>query len=398
MLDMISKSPLEKRLKRHVIGRTHAFFAATAPGLEALCFNELASLRLSEEAPRIVSGGVRFNGRLSDGYIANLVLRIPNRILMRVTEFKTTNFRQLEKKLSGVAWELYFSPLADIHFSIKAKHSRLFHTSAITDCFQKSITTRLAGYQNQATESRLDDMDNQRLFVRVVDDRFTISLDTSGALLFKRGLKTVVGKAPLRETLASSALTFAGYSGTEPLIDPMCGSGTFSLEAAMIAQNIPPGFYREFAFMKWPSFRANQWAHIKKTYAARIVEAKTPSIFASDNNPKMCHAIQEVSRKYGFFRVLEVSSKNFFDLLPLDYTPQRGVIILNPPFGMRLEPHGDKDKFYREIIKKLKNDFKGWRIAMLVPDAKVMKKLPLQLKPYPIYHGGLNLSLLVGVI
>ena len=116
-----------------MIGRTHAFFAATAPGLEPLCFNELAALRLSEEAPRIVSGGVRFNGRLSDGYIANLVLRIPNRILMRVTEFKATNFRQLEKKVSGVAWELYFSPLADIHFSIKAKHSRLFHTSAITD-------------------------------------------------------------------------------------------------------------------------------------------------------------------------------------------------------------------------------------------------------------------------
>ena len=395
---MISKNPLEKRLKRQIIGRTQAFFAATAPGLAPLCFNELAALRLSEEAPRIVSGGVRFNGRLSDGYIANLVLRIPNRILMRVTEFKATNFRQLQKKVAGIAWELYFSPRADIHFSIKAKHSRLFHTSAITNCFQKSISTRLAGYQNQATASRMDDMDKQRLFVRVVDDRFTISLDTSGVLLFKRGLKTVVGKAPLRETLASAALIFAGYSGTEPLMDPMCGSGTFSLEAAMIAQNIPSGFYREFAFMKWPSFRANQWAHIKKTYGRRIVEAKTPSIFASDNNPKMCHAIKEVSRKYGFSRVLKVFSKNFFDLLPPKCTQQSGVIMLNPPFCMRLESRGDNDIFYREIIKKLKSDFKGWRIAMLVPDAKVMKKLPIQLKPYSLYHGGLNLSLLVGVI
>jgi putative N6-adenine-specific DNA methylase len=181
-------------------------------------------------------------------------------------------------------------------------------------------------------------------------------------------------------------------------MDPMCGSGTFSLEAVMIAQNIPPGFYREFAFMKWPSFRAKQWAHIKKTYAMRITEAKNPFIFASDNNPKMCRALQEVSRKYGFSRVLKVSSKNFFDLLPHKYTQQSGVIMLNPPFGMRLESHEDKDKFYREIIKKLKIDFKGWRTAILVPDPKVIKKLPIQLKPYPLYHGGLNLSLLVGVI
>ncbi len=395
---MTAKNPLAKRIKRHVIGRTHAFFAATSPGLEPLCFNELAALRLSEEAPRIVPGGVMFNGRLSDGYIANLALRIPNRILMRITRFKATHFRQLEKKVSAVAWELYFSPLADIHFSIKARRSRLFHTSAITACFQKSITTRLAAYQNQNTASRMDDMDKQRLFVRIVDDRFTLSLDTSGDLLFKRGLKKNVGKAPLRETLASAALTLAEYSGTEPLMDPMCGSGTFSLEAAMIAQNIPPGFYREFAFMKWPSFSANQWAHIKKTYAMRIIESKNFSIFASDNNPKMCRALQEVSRKYGFSRVLQVSSKNFFDLLPLEYTQQSGVIMLNPPFGMRLESRGDKDKVYREIIKKLKKDFKGWRTAILVPDSKVIKKLPIQLKPYPLYHGGLNLSLLVGVI
>lgn len=382
-----------------MIGRTHAFFAATSPGLEPLCFNELAALRLSEETPQIVPGGVMFNGRLSDAYIANLALRIPNRILMRITEFKATHFRQLEKMVSAVAWELYLSSRADIHFSIKAKHSRLFHTSAITASLQKSITTRLATYQNQPSPaSNRDDIDYQRLFVRVVDDRFTLSLDMSGDLLFKRGLKKNVGKAPLRETLASAALTFARYSGAEPLMDPMCGSGTFSLEAAMIAQNIPPGFYRKFAFMEWPSFRAKQWAHLKKTYAMRIIESKNPSIFASDNNPKMCHTLQEVSLKYGFSRVLQVFSKNFFDLLPQKYTQQNGVIMLNPPFGRRLESGGDKDKFYLEIVKKLKKDFKGWRTAILVPDWKVVKKLPIQLKPHPIYHGGLNLSLLVGVI
>ena len=323
---------------------------------------------------------------------------IPNRILMRITQFKATHFRQLEKKTQSVAWELYLPPQADIQFSITAKHSRLFHTAAIESCLEKGIAARLDACQNQADAKRSGGGDRQRLFVRVVDDRFTVSLDTSGTLLFKRGLKEKVGQAPLRETLASAVLTLAGYSGAEPLMDPMCGSGTFSLEAAMIAQSIPPGFYREFAFMKWPAYHANNWAYIKNRTAAKIAPIKTPSIFASDDDPQRCRILDDLSRRYGFSSIIKVFTHNFFELLPLKQTPQTGLVVLNPPYGRRLGPDREKDQYYLEIMNKLRNDFKGWRAAILVPDLKVVGKLPTHWRRHSLFHGGLNLNLLVGVV
>jgi putative N6-adenine-specific DNA methylase len=252
---MPTTSPFFKRIKRHVIGREHTFFAATPPGFEPICLRELSSLHPVVGNARVIPGGVEFKGRLDDCYRANLSLHLPNRILMRIIAFKSSNFRQLERKVSDIPWELYLHPGSLLKVHVATKHCRLHHSAAISDRFQKTVASQLSAIQHDEKPLKTTDAE-QNIFVRGKDDRFTVSIDSSGELLYKRGLKKHTGKAPLRETLAAASLLLAGYKGSQPLIDPMCGAGTFSLEGALIAKCIPPGWFRDFAFRGWPSYLA----------------------------------------------------------------------------------------------------------------------------------------------
>lgn len=389
--------PFTKRIKRHIVGPKHTFFAATAPGLESLCRNEMMKLPAPIENVRTTPGGVEFEGRLYDSYTANLLLRIPNRILMRIASFKATNFRQLEKKIIQIPWELYVFPKSEFSFRITTKHSRLYHKAAIAERCEASIRKRLES-RHIETQIPFSETDTHQIFIRTVDDRFSVSLDTSGDPLYKRGLKQDVGKAPIRETLAAAILMVTGFYGSIPLIDPMCGSGTFSLEAAMQAKNIPSGWHRRFAFMHWPSYNEKQWRYLKTQNAKCLSETSEPIIFASDKDQQRCRNLKDVAQRFGLDRALKVTSKNFFDLKPGDFTKQSGVVVLNPPFGIRIKCHRQSDKGYDDIFKKLKTDFKGWQVGILLNTKAVSKQMDLNLVRIPLYHGGLNLSLFVGRI
>jgi len=387
----------QKRIKRHVIGPAHTFFATTPPGLESLCAREIAALPADINQIEIISGGVTFSCRLKGCYTANLHLRIPNRILMRLTDFKATNFRQLEKKLLQFPWELYLSPSSDLNFSVKARHSRLFHTTAIAQRMETCIRRRVP--RAPSGEPRLQNKkDSQHLYVRAMDDHLFVSLDSSGELLFKRGLKQDVGKAPLRETLAAAILKLAGYDGSQPLLDPMCGSGTFSLEACMLARNIPPGRYRDFAFMQWPAFREPQWRHLKQKAANDIRPEKTPVIFASDQDSSRTTELKKITGSLDHLDGIQVETCDFFDLTPRDMTETPGILVLNPPFGIRLNANENSKTFYRDILRKLKKDFRYWQIAILVKDKTLLKGFPADFRRTPIFHGGIDLTLLIGVI
>ncbi|MBU1569456.1 MAG: hypothetical protein KKE00_02865, partial [Proteobacteria bacterium] len=257
-----SSSSLLKRIKRHVTGREKEFFAATSPGLESLCLYELKTFAETGNDFIETNGGVQFAGRITDCFSANLNLRTANRILMRIGEFKATNFMQLEKKLSDFPWELYLPADSRPDINTSTKQSRLYHKDAIAEIFAASIEKRFAlnGFAQAAQDSSIP----QQIFVRADNDRFIVSIDSSGELLYRRGIKTHRATAPLRETTAAAILKISGYDGSEPLLDPMCGSGTFSLEAAMISQNIPAGWFRNFAFMNWPCFGPQRWAYIKR--------------------------------------------------------------------------------------------------------------------------------------
>jgi putative N6-adenine-specific DNA methylase len=397
---------IEKRIKRHVQGKTHSFFISTLPGIEQICFDELSRLRIPMADTIMSNGGIEFNGRIHDCYLANLKLKTANRILMRLDTFAASNFRQLEKKISGFPWELYLQKNAAIEVNVTSKHSRLIHTDAIAERVKARIKERLgtsadeSGKNHKNTDTRI-----QQIFVRAENDQFIVSIDSTGILLHKRGLKIQGGRAPVRETIAAAILSLAGYQPGTPLIDPMCGTGTFSLEAAMITGNIPAGWFREFAFMDWPAFKASRWNHLRREAERSLTPAPVtgPMIFASDIDPENSRKLQQVIEKNILSEMINVFSSDFFDLCPenihgLDKDHSPGLITLNPPYGLRLENKQSIDYLFADIGKKLKKDFKGWKAAILVPDKHLVKTIPFKTTTHDFFHGGLKITLVTGRI
>ncbi len=387
------ENPLAKRIKRHIIGRQRTYFAAVSPGLEDLCYNELKALGLPSENVSIVDGGVEFAAKLVDCYQANLHLRTASRILLRIDRFKASGFRQLEKKTAQIPWELYLPSTGGVKMSVSARHCRLYHTDAVGQCISAAIDKRLTGYDLPEGAGS-----NLSVFVRGLDDRFTISIDSSGEHLHKRGLKRHYGKAPLRETMAAAALLLAGYRPPEPLIDPMCGTGTFSLEAALMARNIPPGWFREFAFRHWPSFSPRRWRYLKHRCEARFSSPPRPIIFASDQDSAACRRLETCIRQNSLSDIITVSEKNFFDFQPQDVTDQTGVIVINPPYGIRLGSLDESEKLWGAIGDILKRAYQGWKVVLVAPDRKLVEKMPIELKARPFFHGGLKVAMMLGRI
>ncbi|PIP42290.1 MAG: hypothetical protein COX19_01405 [Desulfobacterales bacterium CG23_combo_of_CG06-09_8_20_14_all_51_8] len=396
---------IEKRIKRHMRGKPHRFFVSTPPGMETLCAGELQGLGMPLADVGISKGGVEFTGRLPVCYLANLHLRTANRILMRLTNFTATSFRQLEKKLAEFPWELYLYKDAAFTFAVTSRHSRLIHTDAIAQRCKTSMENRLQ-LSGIPGKKRPDDPDisPQQIFVRAEDDQFTVSIDSTGELLHRRGLKTQGGQAPVRETLAAAILMLAGYRPGDALMDPMCGAGTFSLEAAMISADIPAGWFRDFAFMGWPVFRPAQWDHLRRAAEKTMTKISTPLIFASDIDAVICEKLARVAASFDLETMISVTCEDFFALRPADCKiPKPGVrpglVVLNPPYGRRLGSKHTVDAMFDQIGKKLKKDFSGWKVAMMVPDKRLVKHLRFSdITTHDFFHGGLMVTLVCGQI
>jgi putative N6-adenine-specific DNA methylase len=382
-------NPLDKRIRRHVIGKSHRFFAVTAPGLEPLCLGELDSLGLTAAA---VEGGVEFSGRLPAAYLANLCLRTANRILLRVHEFRATSFRALAQEAASFPWELFIAPGTPLHIHVTTHHCRLHHSDAIAERVQNALAERLSAFP--VADARMP----LQLFIRGVDDRFTASLDSSGENLYRRGIKTHASQAPLRETLASAALMLAGYSGEGFVLDPMCGAGTFALEAALMAKHLPPGGHRDFAFMAWPGFRPQRWNFLKRNADAQVIRLETPRIMASDNSPDACRALEECVRRQGLADAVGVSCRNFFDIDPRDLTDQPGLVALNPPYGRRLGNRAQHAMLLRNIIQVLHEKYRGWKTVLIAPPTGGKIDVPFPAHVQHFFHGGLTVNVVVGEI
>jgi putative N6-adenine-specific DNA methylase len=373
-----------------VVGRPHDFFAVTAPGFEDLCRAELASLGLDGRA---VAGGVEFTGRLHDGYLANLSLRTANRVLMRVHSFQAVHFSELEKQISTCAWELFLKPGSIQTVHVTTHHCRLHHTDAIAERILKGIEERQGSSDGPGPRTA-----SQHLFVRGTQDRFTVSIDSSGENLYRRGIKTHPGRAPLRETIAAAALMRGGFTGEATLLDPMCGTGTFSLEAALIAKNIPPGWFREFAFTDWPGFRPQRWNHLRRKAAERFMALSSPRIFASDLDPEACSALEASLRTHGLSDAVAVSRRDFFELAPRDFTERPGVVVLNPPYGRRLGKAAESREMIRAIIARVREHYRGWRFILVAPAGRETPATGFAVELHPFLHGGLRVDVMVGSV
>ncbi len=382
---------IEKRIKRHIIAKRHTFFVVTMPGFETGCARALKALSNTIDVQASVKGGITFSGRLVDLYRASLHLRTAGRILMRLATFKASNFNQLQKKTAALPWDLYLPVGTVPKCKVSAHHSRLYHGQAVVQRVARTIKAHWTARKTAPQGAK-----GQTLFVRLDRDMVTLSLDSSGANLYLRGFKTHTTQAPLRETLAAGILQMAGYRPGRALLDPMCGAGTFSLEAALIAKQIPPGARRSFAFEQWPAFRSRQWQHLKTTTAQKIMRLPRPLIRASDLDPHAGRELTDCVRQHGLDDAIKVECHDFFALQPHLRADPPGLIVLNPPYGRRLAAQQTLQAFYDRITTKLRNDFKGWQVALIVPKAGLARRLPFKTKAIPIDHGGLRLKLAVG--
>jgi putative N6-adenine-specific DNA methylase len=391
----MSDSAFARRVKRRVSARIHEFFAVCPPGLRQVCAQELTGLDARIQDIQVVPGGVIFYARIMDACLVNLWLGSPSRILMRLARFRATHFSLLEKKLSEIDWDLFLPAGTDPAIQVTTHTSRLYHSDAIADRCRPIVRAALDTGPCKEIESE-QNIPSQTVMIRAENDRFDISLDMSGPPLFKRGIKKQVAAAPLRENLAFAILNAAGFTGQEVLMDPMCGSGTFTIEGAMIQARIPPGFYRRFACESWPGVSPAGLAHARTRAAQQF--SKVQSIFAFDVDPAAISILIANLSGNDFLSPVQVFRQDFFDLRPDRFTNQKGVIALNPPYGRRLENHEGTTAFYREITRKLATDFKGWRVGLIYPGKQFGHLNFLNLKTFPFFHGGLNLAAGIGTI
>jgi putative N6-adenine-specific DNA methylase len=397
MIGSTTETRLEKRIKRHVTGRKRQFFAAIAPGLETVCREELKALLPSGTPMAIVEGGITFEARLHDCYLANLNLRTANRILMRIESFHAANFRQLEKNLTAVPWELFILPGAPTRIRVTSRHSRLYHKDAVAGLVQASIAFCFAQHKFERG-AFAEPMVTQQIFVRLSDNRVTLSIDSSGDLLHKRGIKPRAARAPIRETLAAAALMLSGYTGTEPLVDPMCGSGTFALEAALIARKIPSGSFRNFAFMEWPSFQPKRWQYMKQATEKKIVGTNAPIIFASDRDDRAASRLNDSVTRHGLSGSVAVSTRDFFGLSPTELTDRTGLVTLNPPYGRRLGSRRESDALFMSVCERLAKAYNGWKFVLISLNPRLAARVPFRSTTHLLPHGGLKVALMTGRI
>jgi putative N6-adenine-specific DNA methylase len=384
---------MEKRVKRHIKASSHEFFAATQPGLEHLCLKELAGLGLAGPDARILAGGVAFSGKLPDLYKAALFMHTPNRLLMRIGAFTATDFGSLSAKVAAIAWELYLPESLPINIRVSCRKSRLYHSDAVAQRVREAIFERMASIRPDW--GKPDEKSGvQEIFVRLQSDRFTVSIDASGELMHKRGATAGKAKAPLRETLAASILHLSNWHPGLPLADPLCGSGSFSVEAAFWAKRVPPGAMRDFSFFCWPAFSKKTWEHLKKMAKEQESLFSSPVIFASDKDGPACQALAERLKALNLDDAASVTKKDFFALTPPCGQP--GLVVINPPYGRRLMDEKKAKDLFERICKRLATHWQGWQFALLVPQKSWLALAPPgQIKP-AILHGGLRIIPVVG--
>jgi len=367
--------------------RVEQIFAVTAPGLEAVSAAELRQV-LGIEC-RVEHGGVAFSGAPRELYLANLWSRCASRILVRVGDFQARDFPSLYRKVLQLPWGRYVRPGTVLDVRATSRASRLLHTGRVAETAIEAIGKSLGDVPAE-TEGAA-----QLIVVRIENDRCQISIDSSGELLHRRGFRVAGAQAPLRETLAAGILRLLDWDGREPLADPMCGSGTFLVEAAMLAAHQAPGAGRDFAFMRWPHFRAGAWSQLLNA-ADRGVVPPQVALVGSDLSSEAVAAARTHARMAGVEAAIRIGCGDFAALSP---PPGPGLVLCNPPYGLRVGAGDDLVALYRRLGQSWRQQFAGWRAALFCPDVELVRATGLDLQPLAdLRNGGLAVTLFAGRI
>ena len=342
-------------------------------------------------------GGVNFSGKLELGVRANLWLSTAGRVWLRLKDFRVRLWEDLLRQADSVPWEVFIAPGAPLNIQVALNESNLKHTGRIAEVTGQAAAKRLRelGLEPPAP-AKPGDENAQRLQVRGSDRRASISLDMSGAHLHKRGWRAQGGAAPLREDLAAALLLHCGYDGSQPLLDPMCGSGTLVIEAAGLARRLPPGLGRVFAFEQWPCHREAAWNYMKRQAENEALPAPPAPIMGRDSNGEAVDLARGNAELAGVGQGAQLEIGDFFKAEP---PAGPGLVVMNPPYGKRLGSVRQAQDLARRIGERLAQAYPGWRCGVVLYLQEWVELLGLE-NPSLITapFGGLHVTLLSGTI
>lgn len=368
---------------------SETFFATCPRGLEGQLAGELTTAGATQT--QAVAGGVGFSGNWETCYRANLWSRVATRILWRVAHGPYQREEDIYRLAHDVPWHERFAVRRTLRVYMTAIRCPLKSIDFITLRIKDAVCDR---FRAEAGERPSVDTaePNVRIHAFLSDREATLYLDTSGEPLYKRGYKYASVEAPLKENLAAGILQLAGWQPGAPLLDPMCGSGTFLIEAALMAHDIAPGLARKFGFPRLNNFDAALWQKLLNEAEGRKLPAAPQPIFGSDISQDQVERARQNLAAAGMHECVRLECA---DLLQRSPPAPEGVLVANPPYGVRLEEAEWLEAFYPRLGDALKQRFAGWRCYFISADPQLPKLIGLKAsRRTPLFNGALECRLL----
>jgi putative N6-adenine-specific DNA methylase len=361
------------------------YFATVARGLEPWAATELETLGATDIQPEFC--GVAFRGDRALLYRVNLWSRLAFRVLVKLADFPCVDADDLYGGVQRLDWRPYLSPELTLAVEATGKHRRLNHSHFTALQVKNAIVDQQRQHwgERSAVDTQQPDV---RVNVHLHNDHCTVSLDSSGSSLHRRGYRAAVGAAPLKETLAAALVQLSGWPGNVPLIDPLCGSGTLPLEASLIALDMAPGLFREaFGFETWPDFDADLWQNLLQQAEDRQREHLDTLVWGCDRDDEVIQQAQGNANRCGLGDQIQFFQQELEDLAaPAD----QGYLLCNPPYGERLGQDEDLGAFYKLLGDVLKQRFKGWTAFVLSGNKELARSIGLKsAQRIPVFNGTL---------
>jgi putative N6-adenine-specific DNA methylase len=362
--------------------------ATTFHGLEDVLVNELMKLGARDIVP--FKRGVSFTGDKGFMYKANLCLRTALKVLVPIYSFTANNEHELYEKMKEYEWEELLNTDDTLAINATVNSDEFNHSLYVSQKTKDAICDRFVDKFEVRPNVDLD-RPTVRIYVHIFRNQVNVSLDSSGDSLFKRGYRVDIDTAPMKEVLAAGMVLLSNWQPHLPLIDGMCGSGTLGIEAALFANNIPPGVFREeFGFMKWHDYDKELWDTIYESTINRIKD-DMPNIISSDIDIVPLEMAKRNGAVAKVDDVIQYEHISFFDLMP---TKPHGTILLNPPYDERIKME-DTNAFYKQIGDKLKKDFGGWTCWIISSNMEAIKSIGLHpSKKMTLFNASLECKLL----
>jgi len=364
-------------------------FAVSAPGLEEIVCQEVANLCGKEVSG--VSGGAIVSGDLVDAAGLALYARTPSRILVRLGTVPAGSVQELEQRSRKLPWADYLWTGQDIRIRATVKNAKIRRRDMVE---KKMLSCARHGANKQRPKDASLKRETQEVVIRVVGREATISVDASG-LLHRRGYRQATAKAPLRENLAAALLKAAQWSPEEPLVDPMCGSGTFAIEAALLSMDLPPGLHLHPPLSRWPVTPRELWSDLTGSHEA--LTPMRPQLWGADRDPGAIRAARDNAKRAGVAPHIQWTHCELGSFTAP--TEQPGLVIMNPPYGKRIGDPGKVQGLYKSLGRKLSSGFPGWRLAVVCPSRALAGRLAPGLREQATFeNGGIRVSFFTGMI